>query len=243
MDIREFDYDFKLSEKREYACVCRDGKTLREEQQVLSEHSAEVYINGKRNMKLTCSPQYLTELVLGHLYTEGLVEGVCDIEAVSWHEDGKKAEVVMREKPHAREMKGVRPMVWKPEWIFRIADHFAEGMPLHRKTWATHSCFLAREDKILFECEDIGRHNAFDKVIGYALRNGIDLTKCIAYSSGRIPVDMAEKAVMAGIPVLAAKAVPTIEALRLAEEYHLTLVGAGRTDRMKVYTSFAGECR
>ena len=58
----------------------------------------------------------------------------------------------------------------------------------------------------LFSCEDIGRHNALDKVIGYALRHQIDLTECMVYSSGRIPTDMAMKAIYAGIPVLSSKA-------------------------------------
>ena len=112
-------------------------------------------------------------------------------------------------------------------------------MPIHGKTWATHSCFLARRDDLLFECEDIGRHNALDKAIGYALRHGIDLKECIIYSSGRIPTDMAIKAVRAGIPLLASKASPSREAVTLAKGYGLTLVCAARRDRMKLFTGIS----
>lgn len=135
----------------------------------------------------------------------------------------------------AGEVKPVQAIRWKPEWIFDLADRFKQGMPLHNETWATHNCFLSMDGELLFQCEDIGRHNALDKAIGYALRNGADLTKCIVYSSGRIPADMAVKAIRAGIPVLASKAVPTREAIALAKKYNLTLIGAARSDSMKVY--------
>lgn len=134
------------------------------------------------------------------------------------------------------EVRPVTPINWKPDWIFALADHFSNGMPLHGQTWATHSCFLAQNGELLFECEDIGRHNALDKAIGYALRHHIDLKNCIVYSSGRIPTDMILKAIRAGIPLLASKASVTKEAIELAEEYHLTLIGAARRDRMKLYT-------
>lgn len=133
-------------------------------------------------------------------------------------------------------MTPVTPVPWKKQWIFDLADCFANGTPLHSQTWATHSCFLACDGELLFQCEDIGRHNALDKVIGYALRHNIDLKKCVVYSSGRIPTDMAIKAIRAGIPVLASKASPSAEAVAMAKEYHLTLICAARRDRMKLFT-------
>ena len=133
-------------------------------------------------------------------------------------------------------MTPVTPVPWKKQWIFDLADCFANGTPLHSQTWATHSCFLACDGELLFQCEDIGRHNALDKAIGYALRHNIDLKKCVVYSSGRIPTDMAIKAIRAGIPVLASKASPSAEAVAMAKEYHLTLICAARRDRMKLFT-------
>ena len=133
-------------------------------------------------------------------------------------------------------MTPVTPVPWKKQWIFDLADCFANGTPLHSQTWATHSCFLACGGELLFQCEDIGRHNALDKAIGYALRHNIDLKKCVVYSSGRIPTDMAIKAIRAGIPVLASKASPSAEAVAMAKEYHLTLICAARRDRMKLFT-------
>lgn len=65
--------------------------------------------------------------------------------------------------------------------------------------------------------EDIGRHNALDKVLGWALEQGIPLGECIVYTSGRIPVDMVLKVIRAGVPVFASKAMPTAESVALAK--------------------------
>lgn len=128
----------------------------------------------------------------------------------------------------------IQPIKWEREWIFAMADAMADGMPIHEQTWSTHSAFIATEGKMLFSCEDIGRHNALDKCIGYALREGISLGKCICYTSGRVPTDMVMKIIRAGIPVFASKAAPTKEAVALAKEYNLTLICAARRDRMKL---------
>lgn len=251
MEIRENYRNLPMIAQNQYSCIFRDGSGQEEEKPLLVEHEVTVYLENTQEMEFVCSPQYLAELVLGHLYTEGYISGIGNIECISISEDGRTAEValngyssyeIQQEKkcPNRiikRQMEPVRQIQWEKDWIFQLADRFAEGMPLHGQTWATHSCFLARKGQILFECEDIGRHNAFDKAVGYALRNAIDLTECILYTSGRMPVDMVKKAIMVGIPVLAAKAVPTSESVRIAEAYGLTLIGAARRDQMRIFTN------
>ena len=251
----------KLSQET-HQYIGRDKKTYIETEDILIEHMMDIYVNEHLTMKLICIPEYLTELVIGRLLTEGIIADVEEIESIYICEYGKRARVILKnDTSHPtegfvettpscctgnhilndyfivhREVFPVKQIIWKAEWIFKLADRFSSGMPIHSRTFATHSCFLAMEDRLLFECEDIGRHNALDKAIGYALRNQIDLTKCMLYSSGRIPTDMVMKAIRAGIPVLASKASLTREAIQLASEYQLTLIGAARQDRMKLYT-------
>ena len=266
MYINEQYHDLPLLEKIKYQYIGRDGKICTEEEQVLNEHVMDVYVNDRLTMKLICLPQHLAELVLGRLLTEHIITSAEDVEHIYICEYGKRAKVYLKNTADtnasstdpfvevtptcctgnhilndyfvsAREPEVLSPIHWKPEWIFHMADAFADGSPLHGITFATHSCLLAKEDQILFSCEDIGRHNALDKTIGYALRHNIDLHQCMVYSSGRIPTDMAMKAIHAGIPILSSKASPTSEAIELAKEYHLTLICAARRDRMKVFAS------
>lgn len=262
MYINEQYRDLALLDALPYQYIGRDGVCREEEEPVLSEHLMDVYVNDRLTMKLICIPEFLTELVLGRLLTEGMIRSAEDVEQIYICEYGSRARVLIKEAADkvSRDFVEVTPscctgnhilnnyflnrekpapvtsVPWKTAQIFSLADRFAQGMPLHGKTWATHSCFLAQGDTLLFQCEDIGRHNALDKAIGYALRNRIDLTKCIVYSSGRIPTDMAMKAIRAGIPILSSKASPSSQAIALAKEYGLTLICAARRDRMKLFS-------
>ena len=129
----------------------------------------------------------------------------------------------------------LRPIAYEQRWIFRLAEAMKEDMPLYAATHGTHSCLLMHKGEILRRAEDIGRHNALDKVLGWALMQGIPLEECIVYTSGRIPVDMVMKVIRAGVPVLASKAMPTRESVLLAEEFGLSLIGAARKDSMVVF--------
>ncbi len=266
MHINEQYKDLMLLEDTSYQYIGRDGACRPGSEPVLREHLMDVYINDQLTMKLICIPQYLAELVLGRLLTEGIIQSAKDVDQIYICEYGSRARVYLSAPKHKNTqtdfievtpscctgnhilndyfkdqgpIRPVTPIPWKVGQVFALADRFAEGMPLHEKTWATHSCFLARGEELLFSCEDIGRHNAMDKAIGYALRNDIDLRECIVYSSGRVPTDMATKAVRAGIPLLASKASPSREAVDLAKKYGLTLVCAARRDRMKLFTGTA----
>ena len=270
MYINELYDKLPLLSAETYTYIGRDGDCHTESEPVLTEHILDVYLNDRLTMKLVCIPQYLTELVLGRLLTEGILEDASDVEQIYICEHGRRARVMLSKKEPekgisrdceadrepfteltpscctgnhilndyfltGKPVKPVTPIFWKTEQVFDLADRFHAGMPLHGQTWATHSCFLAKDGQLLFQCEDIGRHNALDKAIGYALRHGIPLSWCMVYSSGRIPTDMAMKAIRAGIPILASKASPTAEAIALAKEYGLTLVCAARRDRMKLF--------
>lgn len=246
----------KLLETCSYTYIGRDGKVEVQSEEVLAEHSVTICLNGTPAGNVTCIPEHLELLVLGRLLTEGLLFSMQDVTGLEITEDAAQVRVQLANSNAAlpaqtllrgnstgndayavsRQMQPVVPIPWKPEWIFALADHFAAGTPLHEITWATHSCILAQDDRILFTCEDISRHNALDKVIGYALMNGIPLSRCTVYSSGRIPTDMAAKAIRAGIPILASKASPTSAAVRLAHQHQLTLICAARRDRMKLFS-------
>ena len=133
------------------------------------------------------------------------------------------------------EIRKLQKAEWKSEWIFELANEFASGSKIHRATQGTHSCYLSVKGEILFASEDIGRHNAMDKAIGYAVMQGLKREECILYTTGRVPTDMVKKVVMSRIPVLVAKSVPTDAAIEMARAYNLTLICKAWPDRYEIF--------
>ena len=247
-----------LCRKGEVTLITPDGNEVAEEITLLHEHELNIIVNEHPVMRLVCTKQHLNELVLGRLLTGGFIERAEDVCKIVFDKDKTEAGVFLNREiefeavpseekscctgnkvlcavKDRKKYQELPEMKWKREWIFALAEAFEKGTELHDLTFCTHSCMLARKGEILFTCEDIGRHNAVDKAVGYGVSANIPLSECILYTSGRVPVDMVEKVIAAGVPVLASKAVPTVEAVELAEKYGLTLIGNARPDRMKVF--------
>lgn len=228
-----------------YNCIKRTGESNEEHSVLIREHAMDIYIGGEFYTSVVCTDEWLSELVIGRLICDGMIRSVDEVKTLVIAEDRSVVDVEMSEA--AEELDSVAGAsggsfaegVWYPdEWLFAMADTMAAGMPLHEKTWSTHSCFLFMQGELLFSCEDISRHNAVDKVIGYAVKNRVDLAQCAVYSSGRVPVDMIDKIVVAGMPVLVSKGMPTLQAVELARKAGITLVCGARKDQMKIYTDY-----
>ncbi|KAB1149787.1 formate dehydrogenase accessory sulfurtransferase FdhD [Streptomyces luteolifulvus] len=134
------------------------------------------------------------------------------------------------------------PLRLDPDLLASLPDRLRASQRVFDRTGGLHAAALFGEDGELLDVrEDVGRHNAVDKLIGRALQNGaLPLSRTILLVSGRASFELAQKAVMAGIPVLAAVSAPSSLAVDLAAETGLTLVGFLRGSSMNVY---AGEDR
>ncbi|MFF1543286.1 formate dehydrogenase accessory sulfurtransferase FdhD [Streptomyces sp. NPDC058291] len=134
------------------------------------------------------------------------------------------------------------PLRVDPELLASLPDRLRAAQRVFDRTGGLHAAALFSEDGELLDVrEDVGRHNAVDKLVGRALQNeGLPLSRTILLVSGRASFELAQKAVMAGIPLLAAVSAPSSLAVDLAAETGLTLVGFLRGSSMNVY---AGEDR
>ncbi|MEU8540534.1 formate dehydrogenase accessory sulfurtransferase FdhD [Streptomyces sp. NPDC048717] len=134
------------------------------------------------------------------------------------------------------------PLRLSPALLAALPDRLREAQRVFDRTGGLHAAALFSEDGELLDVrEDVGRHNAVDKVVGRALTEGrLPLARAVLLVSGRASFELAQKAVMAGIPVLAAVSAPSSLAVDLAAETGLTLVGFLRGQDMNVY---AGEHR
>lgn len=214
------------------------------------ESLLDITVNDIPTMRLGCSANHLVELTVGRLFTEGLISSVEDIDYLSVCEHSMRADVYLHDRQAdcsrafvptvptcctnnktlndwfstGEELQPVQPVPWDLEWVFRVAREFARDKTAHAVTKGAHSAYLALPEETLCMREDIGRHNAFDKAIGWALLEGVDLRQCLLFTSGRVPTDMVTKAVRARIPLLVSKTVATDKTVELARKFNLTLI-------------------
>ncbi|MCJ2179002.1 formate dehydrogenase accessory sulfurtransferase FdhD [Novosphingobium sp. 2580] len=145
--------------------------------------------------------------------------GICGIEGV---------EAALRPLPALS-----RRSAAKPEAIRRALDAFAKRLPLGRLTRATHAAAFVREDgELLLVREDVGRHNALDKLVGAMARQGIAASEGFIVMTSRCSYELVEKTVRAGCPLLVTISAPTDLAARRAKAAGLSLAVVARDDSM-----------
>lgn len=230
---------------------------------VAAETAFTLVVNGEILVSLLCTPAELDNMAIGFLLSEGILVGRDALQAVEVDEKTSTVSVNINNLPEDWEKKlnkktitsgcgkGITftdanslrgepaqraPLRVPVEKISVLLKEFRRVSDLFLKTGGVHSAALASLDGILFFSEDIGRHNAVDKLIGKAFMQDVGLADKILLSSGRISGEIMTKMVRNRIPILVSRAAPTCMAISYAEDYGITLIGFARGRRMNIYT-------
>lgn len=204
----------------------------------------QVFVNGQEAFRVSCTPEELNELVLGHLYMERYLKVKEQAEEIRIMDEERKIYVklnksISEQKNEKKELSKGHFGSWEnsfPLEMFAAAEKFFEEPgELFRETGCAHSCALWINGKILFRCEDIGRHNALDKVVGHMLIKDISAEQGAIFTSGRISADYMQKIICSGVKTVVSHSAVTGEAVRLAKEYGITLYGFVRNGRGNLY--------
>jgi FdhD protein len=221
------------------------------------------FVKEREYVTIFCSPSDLDMLGLGFLLSEELIYSMDNVESITLSEDSSTLNIYVKgnaklvEKLIARrdvtsgcgrnstpsdmlKANNLQPissdMRLSADSVIRFSNEFQSMSTLFKSTGGTHAAALCDKDNILIFKEDIGRHNAVDKIFGECLLNEIQTNDKIILSSGRISSEMLIKAAKRGIPIVVSRSAPTSMALHLAEKAGITLVGFARGRRMNIYS-------
>jgi FdhD protein len=233
------------------------GDTFEEvEDSIAVEQRLRILINGKEILSMYCTPLMIRELAVGMLMSENIIKGAwCgDKMSIVYGED------IVVDVPSDSEVStegavitsgcigGItfpkRATLKRIEDSFRISSErlkvifrdFQQMSGLHHLTGCIHTAGLCDGESVLCIAEDIGRHNAVDKVIGYALLEEIPFSGKMVMASGRLSSEIVAKCARWEIPVVGSRTSPTSLALDIADKSGVTVVGFIRGDRFNVYT-------
>jgi FdhD protein len=205
-------------------------------ERIVRESVLTIKVNGKHHATAMLMATQEKEFVVGNLYVQGIIKSADDIESLTIKNNIAEVTLTGRKRNNnaARAIRS-RLKVSAVD-IFECVKAILKSK-VFSETEAVHSAGLFPGGKeAVCITEDLGRHNALDKAIGYGLMEKIDFGRTVAASTGRQPSEMIIKCHRAGIPVIATKGVPTTLAVEMAEKAGITIAGLVRGNTMIVYS-------
>jgi len=242
--------------------VTKEGKEDTEDI-VTKELPLTIILNKRELVTLLCSPADLNYLAIGFLFSEGLLNSRDEISEIVVDDQNGVVRVGIKEGGQPESELTFRQLVTlgcgRGASFYSLADvqsqakvesqikipavavlalvkEFQHRSQVYRTTGGVHSAALCDTRRILVFSEDIGRHNAIDKVFGECILADIPIADRIVITSGRVSSEILLKVVRGSIPILISKSAPTNLGVRLASELGITLIGFARGERMNVYS-------
>lgn len=231
----------------------KNGKINYVTEKVVKDSTITLTINNEISRNLSAIEDSLEEFAVGYLFNENMVKSLEDIEKIEINENHINVEIddkLLKTKETVlcsdssggwrSKIKEIKPIssdfqVEADELINRI-EELKNNAQIWQATGGTHVAGIVYKNNFIVK-EDVSRHVAVDKVIGYGILHNYDLSNSYIIYSGRMPADMVIKIVRAGIPVLASNAAPAYSGCEIAKKGNVTLVGFLRGQRFNVYNN------
>ncbi|CAH0168302.1 Sulfurtransferase FdhD [Peribacillus sp. Bi96] len=232
---------------------------------IVTEFPVTVKINEQEFVTMVCTPEYIQDMVIGYLASEGIIRKYEEIKDI-WVQEkegyvhvkidklnpyyqnfqnkryitsccgmSRQGFVFVNDALTAKKMNKIRVKL-TPDDCFRLMNNLQISATIFQDTGGVHNASLCDLNGFMLSRMDIGRHNALDKIYGYCLKNDISIGNKIIVFSGRISSEILLKVAKIGCEVVLSKSAPTELALQLAEELGITTVGFIRNQSMNIYT-------
>lgn len=232
---------------------------------VVEERPLTIYLNRQEIVTAMTIGDYPEYLALGFLRNQGMLSPGEDILRVDYDEELEVVVVRTARETNYEEklqkktrtsgcavgtvfgdmMEGLEDVQLpatpvKTSWLYALAHKINRTPSLYLEAGAIHGTVLCHEDRPLVYMEDVGRHNAVDKIAGWMLSEGVDASDKILYTTGRMTSEMVIKTAMMGIPVLASRSGFTAWGVEIAQQVGLTLIGRMKGQR---FVCLSGDAR
>jgi FdhD protein len=231
---------------------------------VVREFPLTIILNNQELVTLLCTPMHLDYLAVGFLSSEGLLKSKGEIKRMTiderrgvvrietGNETGQAGEMVFKRlitsgcgrgasfysaADAAGQAKVESKTSISAAEVFELVREFQHRSQIFRTTGGVHSAALCDTEKIMIFSEDIGRHNAIDKIFGECILKEIPADGRVILTSGRVSSEILFKVARRNIPVLISKSAPTDMGVKLAGDLGVTLIGFVRGRRMNVYAN------
>ncbi|MGI9353359.1 MAG: formate dehydrogenase accessory sulfurtransferase FdhD [Rhizobiaceae bacterium] len=244
--------------------IDHDGNRI--ETRVVHERALTLYLNSQEVVTMMTIGDHPELLALGYLINQNMLAHDDAVTGIDYDEDlgvvvvRTEAETDFEEKMKKRvrtsgcaqgtvfgdimeSFKNAelsRSARLKTSWLYALTRKINTVPSLYLEAGAIHGCVLCEEDRPLVYMEDVGRHNAVDKIAGWMFQNNMAADNKIFYTTGRLTSEMVIKTVMMGIPILVSRSGFTAAGVELARESGLTLIGRARGKR---FVALSGEER
>ncbi|WP_430130930.1 formate dehydrogenase accessory sulfurtransferase FdhD [Priestia aryabhattai] len=235
------------------------------EDKIVTEFPVTVKINEEEFVTMVCSPQYIEDMVIGYLASEGVIREYKDIKNI-WVQEkegyvhvtidklnpyfqnlqnkryitsccgaSRQGFVFINDALTAKKMNDISVELSIKD-CFQLMNKLQQSAATFQETGGVHNAAICDKNGFMLSRMDIGRHNALDKLYGYCLKNHISIRDKVVVFSGRISSEILLKVAKIGCEIVLSKSAPTELALNLAEELKITTVGFIRNDSLNIYT-------